>query len=76
MNSWISGKWKELSINNIRKSINAVRFSANCFEWYFSKHDVYGKLFNEKYLLMRSSNLIMESIDISEESDLFELNDQ
>jgi DDE superfamily endonuclease len=50
VNSWVSRAWDELSINNIRRSINAAGFSANCLEWHISKHDVYGERFVKKYL--------------------------
>ena len=54
-------------------SINVAGFSPDISEWHIAKHDVYGKLFYEKYLDRKLSDL---AIEVFKKSDEFEIEDE
>lgn len=76
INGWIKYSWDSVSLENISNSINAAGFSSNSNEWHISKHDVYGEMFNQKYLLTKFSTLNVDSITGDEESDVFQLENE
>lgn len=48
--AWVSSSWKSVSNDVVRRPIDAAGFAVDYRDWHIAKHDVYGGLFQSKWL--------------------------
>ena len=61
--SWVSSTWRGVPDDVVLRSVNAAGFNDDYEEWHISKHDVYGSLFQTKWVNREEEEPEEESAD-------------
>ena len=48
--TWVSNSWKFVCNDVVRKSIAASGFAVDYLDWHIAKHDVYGGIFQSRWV--------------------------
>lgn len=68
--AWVSNSWKSVPNEVVQRSIAAAGFADDYRDWHISKHDVYGGLFQSKWVSAdEESSDELDGVDLADEFD-------